>query len=152
MWACERAGHPVGIYTTPSLAVEVVAVVGSTYLADATHLPGRRRLTRRPQQIGRDRQIARNPQRPAVPLWVGDILRAPDCSLEVKIRGLWVSTQTSCVTCSRIAGATAAGPGLYSRCAEVAAHRGAPLPSAPWDQALAVGSETRRRSVARARL
>ena len=51
-WQCGRAGHPVGP------AVEVVAAMGSTYRADATHLPGRRRGKRQSLQIGRDRQIA----------------------------------------------------------------------------------------------
>ena len=52
---CGRASEQAiqsGSTRTPSLAVEVVAVAGSTYLADATHLPGRRRLARRPQEIG----------------------------------------------------------------------------------------------------
>ena len=58
----------------PSPAVAVVAAVGCTYRADATHLPGRRCWKRRPRHIGQDRQIARNPRRHAVPLWGGDIL------------------------------------------------------------------------------
>ena len=41
--------------------------------------------------------------------WGGYILRAPGCSLEVKIRGLWVGAQQTRRTCSRIAGALAAG-------------------------------------------
>ena len=41
--------------------------------------------------------------------WGGYILRAPGCSLEVKIRGLWVGTQQTRRTCSRIAAALAAG-------------------------------------------
>ena len=63
-----------GSTRTPSPAVAVVAAVDSTYRADAAHLPGRRRGKRRPRQIGRDRQIARNPRRLAVPLWDGDII------------------------------------------------------------------------------
>ena len=65
-------------------------------------------------KIGRDRQIARNPGRPAVPLWGGDIFTALGCSLDVKIRGLW--------------GGNAAEPSnLFSHCQ----HHGPPRLSNP---------------------
>ena len=63
------AGHVGGLATQsgstriPIPASVVVAAAGSTYLADATHLPGRQRWKRRPRRNGRDRQIPRNLQK-----------------------------------------------------------------------------------------
>ena len=81
---------------------------------------------------GPDRQIARNPRRPVVPLWGGDIPRAPGCSLEVTIRWLWGVKQPSRLTWSatnQIGASTPAGADpsvgspsgteLCSRCVEV---------------------------------
>ena len=49
---------------------------------------------------GLDRQIARNPRRPAVPSYGGDVLWTACCSMEVTIRRLWGDKQPSRLTCS----------------------------------------------------
>ena len=155
-----------GSTRTPSPAVAVVAgellvlrVVARIYQGGGFVAHG---------TIGPDRQIARNPRRPAVPRWGGDIPCAPGCSLGVTIRWLWGVKQPSRLTCSRkqaprpapaiqpLAGSGAApsvGPCGCSRCADGATPRGVPAaPSCRGNQALAAGSETRRRSVDGTRL
>ena len=132
--------YQLGSTRTPSPAVAVVAgellvlravariYLGGGYVAHGT--------------IGPDRQIARNPRRPAVPRWGGDIPCAPGCSLGVTIRWLWGDTQPSRLTCSRkpvaadrigtpaksggTDAAPSAGPCGCSRCADEALPLGTP--------------------------
>ena len=122
--------------------------------AAALHPLGRRRWQRRPQAIrvlprirARPSNCSRNPRRPVVPLWGGDIPRAPGCSLEVTIRWLWGVKQPSRPTCSATdqIGASApagadpsvgspSGTALCSRCVDVGSPKRYPrCPSAPWE-------------------
>ena len=97
---------------------------------------------------GPDRQIARNPRRPEVPSWGGDVLRTPCCSMEVTIRRLWGDKQPSRLTCSvtgRIGASYPAGavplcqgprpvPGRAHAVRMWALPSGAPArPSVPWE-------------------
>jgi hypothetical protein len=98
-WLVGGQEYQLGSTRTPSPAVAVVAgeplvlrVVACIYLGGGKVAHG---------TIGPDRQIARNPPRPAVPLWGGDIARAPGCSLGLTICCLWGDTQPSRLTCSR---------------------------------------------------
>ena len=97
---------------------------------------------------GPDRQIARNPRRPAVPFWGGDISGHHAVAWVVTIRWLWGVKQPSRLTCSVTgwigvscpAGAVppCQGPRPVPSCAHVvrmwALLSGAPAcPSAPWE-------------------
>ena len=95
-----------GSTRTPSPAVAVVAGGSSSSgLSTRTYLGGGPGNAAHSTN-GPDRQIARNPRRPAVPLWGGDIPRAPGCSLGVTICWLWGDTQPSRLTCSSIPATT----------------------------------------------
>ena len=95
-----------GSTRTPSPAVAVVAGGSSSSGLSARTYLGGGVGTAAHSTNGPDRQMARNPRRPAVPLWGGDIPRAPGCSLGVTICWLWGDTQPSRLTCSSIPATT----------------------------------------------
>jgi hypothetical protein len=108
----------------------------------------------------RDRHMARNPRRPAAPLWGGDTPRAPGGGENPRVMGGHAAEPSSRTPAPRpapaltpLAGSGAppsAGPCGPCSCRADVGHSKWPLPTAPpphGNQALAADSATRRRSV-----